>query len=96
MCGRVCMETPGDKYYTENFWTIPDYNDCKGAPLLNEKIRDAIHKVMEKEEAGEHNITVDTFSHTLNTKRDNESMILTSEKQDKSDVLAENFKRVDI
>ena len=76
------------------FRTITDFNDRNGAPFSNENIRDAIHRVIAKEEAGDHkitsdshNITVDTFSQTPNTQRENKNTIFTSEKRDKSDAL---------
>ena len=47
MCERACMITPRDKYYTEMFRTITDCNYRNGAPLSNEKTRDAIHRVIE-------------------------------------------------
>ena len=52
-----------------------------------------------EEEADYHNVTVYTFDQTPgmpNTQVDNEKMILTSEKLDKSDVLAENLKGLKI
>ena len=71
--------------------------------MSNEKIRDAIHRVIADEEEDAHNITsdahnvnVDTLSQVSNTQRDNENMILTSEKQDKSDALAETLKGLKI
>ena len=50
-----------------------------------------IHKVIAEEESYAHNITADTFSHTSNTQRENANVILTSEKLDKSDDLAETL-----
>ena len=86
------MATPRDKYYTEFFSTITYCNDYNCAPFSNEKIRDKIHKVIAEEEAGAHNVTVGNFSQTPNTQRENENMILTSEKRDNSDAMVETLK----
>ena len=43
-----------------------------------------------------HNVSVDTFSKTPNTQRENENTILTSEKRDKSDALIETLKGLTI
>ena len=79
--------------------TIIDYNDHNDAPFSNENIQDAIHKVIEEKELDAHNITLDannrtadTFSPTSNTQRYNTNAILTSEKLDKLDALAETLK----
>ena len=37
-CKRAYMATSRDKYYTEIYKTLTDYNDRNNAPLLNEKI----------------------------------------------------------
>ena len=71
--------------------TITDYNDRNDAPLFNDKIQEAIHKLIE-EEFDYHNVTADTFSHTSNIQRDNTNAIFTSEKLDKSDEVAETLK----
>ena len=57
MCEQACMENSRDKYYTEMYKTLNYYNDCNNAPLSNEKIREAIHEVMEMERV--HPRTVD-------------------------------------
>ena len=75
--------------------TITDLNGCNGAPLYNDNIRDAIHRVIVEDEADAHNVTVYTFSQipvTPNTQGYNENTILTSKKQKKSVVLAETLK----
>ena len=41
------MAISRDKYYTEIFKTLTDYNDCNNMPLSITKIREAIHKVTE-------------------------------------------------
>ena len=86
------MAPQRDKYYTELFRTIIDCTDHNGEQLSNENIQYAIHKVIAEEEADAHNVTVDTFSQTPNTQRENENTILTSEKRDKSDARAETLK----
>ena len=56
------METSRDRYYTEIFKTLTYYNDRNNTPLSNEKIREAINKVMEEESiSNDNNITADTF-----------------------------------
>ena len=58
-----------DKYFTEILMTITDYNECNDTPLFNDKILEAIHKVIAEEELDSHNLTVDNFRHTSNTQR---------------------------
>ena len=43
------METSREKYYTETYNTLTDYNGHNNAPLSNEKIKEAMHKVMYEE-----------------------------------------------
>ena len=97
------MATQRDKYYTKMYETLVDYNDRNDAPLFNEKIQQAILKVISEEESDArninsdvHNLTMDTFCQTPvtpNTQGENENAILTSETLNNSDAL-ENFKRV--
>ena len=79
--------------------TLIEQNERNDAPLSNENIWDAIHKVIEEEESyahnivlDAHNVTVDTFNCTSNTQRENVNTILTGEKLDKLDVLVETLK----
>ena len=58
------MENPREKYYTKIYENLVDYNDRNDAPLSNDDVLQAIHKVIAEEEADAHNITVDTFSQT--------------------------------
>ena len=61
------METSRDKYYTEMFKTLTDYNYHKNTPLSNANIWQAIRKVMEEESiVYDHNVTADKFSHESN------------------------------
>ena len=46
MCKRACMATSRDRYYTEMFNTLTDYNDHKNTPLSNANIREEILKVI--------------------------------------------------
>ena len=48
---RACMATPKDKYYEKMLETLVDDNNRNGAPLSNEKLRQAVGKVMEETEA---------------------------------------------
>ena len=76
-CERVCMATPRDKYSTESLRTITDCNDRNCAPLFNEKIKYAIHRVIVEEEKYSHNLTVDNSIQTpvmTNTQRENEKL----------------------
>ena len=102
-CKQACMATSRDKYYTKIYDTLIYYNDRNDVPLSNENFQQAIYKVIEEEELDahnitldSHNITVDTFSQTSNTQRENSNAILTSEKLDKSDALAETSKELTI
>ena len=89
------MATPKDKYYSELFRTIIDWNNRNDVPFSNEKIKYEIHRFIAEEEADAqnitsdaHNVTVYNFSQAYKTQRENENTILTSEKLDKSDALA--------
>ena len=62
---RACMETPRDKYYTELFRTITDYNNRNDSPFSNEKTQYEIHIVIAEEEAEDHNITLDAQNITV-------------------------------
>ena len=75
--------------------TVVDYNDRNDTPLSNENILKAVHKVIE-EESDVKNITADIFNHTYNKQRENANAILTSEKLDKSDDLADTLKDLTI
>ena len=82
------METSRDKYYTEIFRTLTDYNDLNNSSLLSEKIREAIRKVMKEESISYANkVPANTLVCTSNTQRENENVIFTNEKLDKSDEL---------
>ena len=56
------MENLKDKYWTEMYDTITNYNERNHAPLSNSSIRESIDKVMLEEQAESDNATVDTFS----------------------------------
>ena len=56
------MENTKDKYWTEMYDTITNYNCQNNTPLYNSNIREAIDKVIRKEQTEENNVTVDTFS----------------------------------
>ena len=97
-CKRAWMATPRDKYYTELFRTMTYFNNWRNAPFSNKNIWDAIHRVIAEQESDanyitsySHNLTVDTFSQTSNTQRENKNTILTSEKRYKLDALAETL-----
>ena len=47
---QACMSTTKEKYYTKMLGTIVDYNDRNNAPLSNDKLRQAVSKVMEDTE----------------------------------------------
>ena len=47
---RACMATPKDKYFEKMLETLVDHNDCQNAPLSDEKIRQAVSKVIEETE----------------------------------------------
>ena len=99
---QSCMATPTDKFYTKIYETLVDYNDRNNAPFSNENILQAICKVRADEEADSrnitldaHNVTVDNFCQmhvTPNTQGDNENLILTRERLNNLDFLAETLK----
>ena len=82
--------------------TLVDYNDHHNTPMSNDKLLQAISTVMIETEEGERNIisdannvTMDTFCQspvTTNTQGENANAILTSERQNASDILAETLK----
>ena len=90
------METPRDKYYMKLFRTTTYFNNRNGTPLSNEKIRYGMHKFVAEEKTEAYNVTVDHFSMTPNTQRENENTIFTSENRYKSDALAETLKGLTI
>ena len=91
------MATSRDRYYTEMFKTLTDYNDRENTPLSNSSIREEISKVMEEESISDaNNVTADTFSHTPNTQKQNTNAIFISEKLDKSDELVDEVNNLKI
>ena len=75
--------------------TLVYYNDRNSVPLSKEKILQAINKVIAEKELDAQNVTADNFSQTPvtpNTQRENENAILTSERLNNSDALAETLK----
>ena len=60
MCERACMANPKDKYYTEYYRTITDFNNRNSAPFSNKDILDAISRFFVEEESEDHNLTMDT------------------------------------
>ena len=83
------------------FENLVDYNDRNNAPLSNEKLRQAISKVMAETEAEERNVildansvAMDTFCQspvTTNTQGENLNAILTSEGINISDAFRKNY-----
>ena len=72
------------------FKTLTDYNDCNNMRLSNEKIQEAMRKVIEQESISDsNNINADTFSHVSNKKGKNANSIFTNEKLDKSGELVD-------
>ena len=62
------MATTKDKYYTKILEALVHYNDCNNAPLSNEKILQAVRRVMAETEEEErdselnaNNVTMDNF-----------------------------------
>ena len=95
MCEQSCVATPRDKYHTELLSTITYFNDRNGAPLFNQKILDAIHRVIVEEEVDAHNFNVYISWKTPvppNTQVENENTILTIQRLNNSGSLAEILK----
>ena len=66
---QACMTYPKEEYYMKILETLFNYNDHNNRPLCNEKIQQAVRKVMEESEEEErdakHNsnhVTMDTIS----------------------------------
>ena len=91
------MATSKDKYYTEIFNTLTDYNERNHTPLSSVNIREEIRRVMEEESIIDaNNITKDTFSHASSAQRENENAVFTSEKLNKSDEIVDAFNNLTI
>ena len=83
------MATTKDKYFEKISETLVNHNDCHNAPLSNDKLRQAVSKVMEEIEEevlnaknNARDVTIDTFCHsygTTNTQRENTNV--TNERQ---------------
>ena len=96
------MTTSRDKYHTKMVETVVDYNYLNSAPLSNGNIRQSISKVITEKKVDECNITLDShnvnmddvcqYPVTTNTQEENANTILTSERINNSDVLAETLK----
>ena len=48
---QACMTTPKDKYHEKTLEALVDDNNRNGAALSNEKLRQAVNKLMEETEA---------------------------------------------
>ena len=56
------MKNTKEKYWSEMYDTITNYNDRNYTPLSNTNIREAIDKEIMEEQAEENNATVDAFN----------------------------------
>ena len=90
------MENSRERYYNELLRPKKYCNDRNNAPLSNDNIWYAIHKVIPEEELDAYNVTVDTLSQMSNTQRENSDTIFTSDKLYESDDLAETLKYLTI
>ena len=61
------MATPKDKYFEKMSETLVDHNDRHNAPFSNEKLRQAVSKVMAEMEEEERNLTLDANNVTMVT-----------------------------
>ena len=76
-CERACMETSKDKYYTEMYNNLTDYNLRNNKPLYNANIRETIGKFMEEESITDaKNVNADIFNHASNAQRENNMLYL--------------------
>ena len=98
---QAWMATTKEKYYKKMLETLVGYNDSNNAPFSNDKLWQAVSKVMEETKEEEHdaecnanNVTVDNFCHqfpfTTNTQGEIEN--LTNERRIYLDILAETIK----
>ena len=77
--------------------TLTIYNDRNNSPLLNEKIREAIHKVMEEESMSDaNNVSAETFIHMPNAQRCNSNALFIIKKLYKPDKLVDTLKYLTI
>ena len=56
------MKNTKEKYWSEMYDTITNYNDRNYTPLSNTNIREAIDKEIMEEQAEANNATVDAFN----------------------------------
>ena len=97
MCKQACMANSRDKYYTEMHKALTNCNDRNNTPLLNEKIREATHKVIEEESMSDaNNVSAETFKPTPNAQRCNSNAVFIIDKLYKSDELADNLQYLTI
>ena len=94
------MAAPKERYYTKILETLVDYNDRNNAPFFDEKLLQAVIKVMaetEKEELNSklnaNNVTMDNFCQSpVTTNTQGEVSNVTNERQISSDIMAETIK----
>ena len=99
---QACMSTLRYKYHQKILETLVDEDDCNNAPLSNEKFRKERSTVISEMEAEEskiildtNNVTMDNFCQspvTANTQGENANIILTSDRINNLDALAETLK----
>ena len=95
------MSITKDKSHTKIFETLVDYNDRKNAPLFNEKIWQAVSRVMAETEEEErdaksnaNNVTMYTLFNQSPVKINTQSknVNVTNERRIPSSILAETIK----
>ena len=67
---RACVANVKEKYQSEIYDTITNYNDRNHIPLSSANNREAINQLIMEEQAESNNINVDTFSPQRNESED--------------------------
>ena len=94
------MAAPKERYYTKIVETLVDYNDRNNAPFFDEKLLQAVIKVMAETEEEElnsklnaNNVTMDNLCQSpVTTNTQGEVSNVTNERQISSDIMAETIK----
>ena len=90
------MSTLKDKYFERVLETLVDHNDCHNAPFSNEKLYQAVSKVMsemEEEERNSNNVTMNTLcQYPVTNNIQIKNAKVPNKKQITSDILEEKIK----
>ena len=94
---RACMATPKEEYFTEMLDHLIEHNIFHGTPMSNEKLREAVIRVVADEEKNAkrnvNNVTTDTlFQSSVTVNAQNKDANVTYERNCFSGIIAETMK----